>query len=246
MSTASLALASAPVSLGETLHQRLQLKKLEDQLWDLKTAVVCGLNQLVDMKDLNTGVHSTRLAEWSVRIAHDLGLDRAYQLDVEYAALLHDLGKIGIPDVILQKAGPLTAEERAIMNKHSELGWSILRMFPGFERISLFVLHHHERVDGTGYPAGLKGEEIPLGSRIVCLMDAFDAMITSRCYRDGLPLEAVLDRLEKGRGTQFDTMILDRFLPIVCHELPEVSRIAEPVPTPYDSSAHAVVQRPRP
>lgn len=178
----------------------------------MRTSVICALNQLLDLKDLNTGVHSTRLAEWSVRIGRDLGFDEAALRDLEVAAILHDIGKIGTPDHILKKPGRLTDEEYAVIKKHPEYGWAVLRVVPGFERVSLFVLHHHEAFDGTGYPAGLRGDEIPIGSRIVAVMDAFDAMISSRPYRRGLALEEAVRRLEAGIGTQFDPVVTPRFI----------------------------------
>jgi HD-GYP domain-containing protein (c-di-GMP phosphodiesterase class II) len=128
------------------------------------------------------------------------------------AAILHDIGKIGTPDSILKKPARLTDEERAVIQKHPEYGWAVLRVVPGFERVSLFVLHHHEAYDGTGYPAGLRGEEIPIGSRIVSVMDSFDAMISSRPYRRGLPLEEAIHRLEAGMGTQFDPIVTPQFI----------------------------------
>ena len=207
----------------------LRVKMLEDCLEAARSATIFALNQLLDLKDLNTGVHSTRLAEWGVRVADNLGVEESHRRDVEAAALLHDIGKIGIPDAILQKPGKLTPSERELMYRHSDYGWGILRLIPGFERVSLFVLHHHEQVNGRGYPAGLKGEEIPLGSRIVCVLDAFDAMISSRCYRAGLPLEEAVRRLEGGSGTQFDPDIVRLFLPLALAELPQVSQIAEPI-----------------
>jgi energy-coupling factor transport system substrate-specific component len=203
---------------------------LEEQLAQMRNAVVCSLCQLIDLKDLNTGVHSTRLAEWSVRIAEQLGMNEDYQRDVELAALLHDIGKVGIPDAVLNKPGRLTEDEFKTMQKHPEFGWSILRLLPGLERVSLFVLHHHERVDGKGYPAGLTGHQIPLGSRIIFVMDAFDAMVSSRVYRKGLPLEEALRRVQNAAGTEFDREIVDHFAGIVESQLPEVSRIAEPLP----------------
>jgi len=202
---------------------------LEKQLAQMRNAVVCGLSQLLDLKDLNTGVHSTRLAEWSVRIAEQLGMNEEYQRDVELAALLHDIGKVGIPDSVLNKPGRLTEDEFRTMQKHPEFGWSILRLLPGFERASLFVLHHHERADGKGYPAGLRGQQIPLGSSIICVMDAFDAMVSNRVYRKSLPLEEALRRVRDAAGTQFDGDIVHHFTGIVEWQLPEVSRIAEPL-----------------
>jgi len=192
--------------------ENLRVKELQGELLAVRTSVICALNQLLDLKDLNTGVHSTRLAEWSVRIGRDLGFDDATLRDLEVAAILHDIGKVGTPDHILKKPAPLTDEEREIIKKHPEYGWAVLRVVPGFERVSLFVLHHHEAFDGSGYPAGLKGDEIPIGSRIVSVMDAFDAMISSRPYRRGLSLEEAIGRLEKGIGTQFDPVVTPRFI----------------------------------
>ena len=194
------------------LPENLRVKELQGELLAVRTSVICALNQLLDLKDLNTGVHSTRLAEWSVRIGRDLGFDDAALRDLEVAAILHDIGKIGTPDHILKKPAPLTHEEREIIKKHPEYGWAVLRVVPGFERVSLFVLHHHEAFDGSGYPAGLRGDEIPIGSRIVSVMDAFDAMISSRPYRKGLSLEEAIRRLEAGIGTQFDPVVTPRFI----------------------------------
>ena len=192
----------------------LRVKELEEQQVTMRTAVICALNQLLDLKDLNTGVHSTRLAEWAVRVARRLGIDEENLYQYEVAALLHDIGKIGVPDAILKKPSKLTDEERAIMNKHPEYSWSILRLFPGLEEASLFALHHHESYDGSGYPGRLKGDEIPLGSRIVSIVDAFDAMISNRCYRKGLAHEEAIRRLNAGSGTQFDPHVLRCFLEI--------------------------------
>lgn len=196
----------------------LEVRELQTQLHTTRAAVVCALNQLLDLKDLNTGVHSTRLAEWAVRIGRDLGLDDECLRDLEVAAIVHDIGKIGTPDAILKKPAKLTAEERAIIQKHPEYGWAVLKGIPGFERVSLFVLHHHEAFDGTGYPAGLRGEEIPIGSRIVSVMDSFDAMISSRPYRTGLPLDEAIRRLQVGSGTQFDPVVTQHFVAMASSE----------------------------
>jgi HD-GYP domain-containing protein (c-di-GMP phosphodiesterase class II) len=213
--------------------ESLEEKVIQEQLRQVQETIVYGLNQLLDLKDLNTGTHSTRLAEWAVRVAEALGVDHPYQRDVEVAALLHDIGKIGVPDAILNKPGRLDAEERAVVDRHPEYGWAVLRLLPGFERVSLFVLHHHERIDGKGYPAGLQGEEIPLGSRIVSVVDCFDAMVSSRCYRPALSLEEAVRRLQAACGTQLDTEIVRLFLPLAVQVLSEASKAVEPtVPVP--------------
>lgn len=200
----------------------LRVKEVEEQLLTLRTSLVCAFNQLLDLKDLNTGVHSTRLAEWALHVARELGLDESCLADIEVAALLHDIGKIGIPDAILNKPAKLTNEEYALMKKHPEYGWLVLRKIPGLESASLMILHHHENYDGTGYPGGLKGEEIPMGSRIVSVIDAFDAMVSMRPYRAGLPFDEAERRLLQGSGTQFDPDVLKSFLPLARAEMASV------------------------
>jgi len=200
----------------------MRVKELEGQARDMRSALVCSFNQLLDLRDLNTGVHSTRLAEWGLRVARDLGVLEGNLPDVEMGALLHDIGKIGVPDGILNKAGRLTPEEFELVKRHPEYGWTVIRKLPGFEKTSLYVLHHHENVDGTGYPAQLKGSEIPIGSRIVSVIDAFDAMVSSRPYRKGLPLEEAIRRLHQSSGTQFDTTVVNSFVHIAEAEMPAV------------------------
>jgi HD-GYP domain-containing protein (c-di-GMP phosphodiesterase class II) len=200
----------------------LRLKELEEQVTALQTGVICALNQLLDLKDLNTGVHSTRLAEWAVRVAQELGIEETSLRDIEMAALLHDIGKIGVPDAILRKPARLTEEEYALMKKHPEYGWAVLRLLPGLGQASLHVLHHHESYDGKGYPAGLKAEEIPIGARIVSVIDAFDAMVSSRPYRQGLPQEEAIRRLILSSDTQFDPAVVQCFLHIAQAEMPAV------------------------
>jgi HD-GYP domain-containing protein (c-di-GMP phosphodiesterase class II) len=184
----------------------VQIKQIEEQLAALR----------------NTGVHSTRLAEWAVHVASELGMEDRALAGIEVAALLHDIGKIGIPDAILNKPARLTPEEYELMKKHPEYGWAVLRQVPGFEQASLLILHHHERYDGKGYPGGLKDEEIPIGSRIVAVIDAFDAMVSSRPYREGLPVEEAVRRLNEASGTQFDPLVVNIFLPLARAELSSV------------------------
>jgi HD-GYP domain-containing protein (c-di-GMP phosphodiesterase class II) len=214
-----LATLTAPLDVQGLL---LRVKELEEQHLAFRNSLVCAFNQMLDLKDINTGVHSTRLAEWALRVARkmDIPEERLYQ--VEVAALLHDVGKIGVPDCILKKAGPLTPEERTLINRHPEYSWSILRLFPGLEEASLYALHHHESMDGSGYPAGLKGSDIPLVSRIICVIDAFDAMVSNRCYRPGLPHPEAISRLQRSSRTQFDANVVRAFIPIAEHEAADV------------------------
>ena len=204
--------APAEASTSSGAPESLRVKQLEEQVAALRNSVICAFNQLLDLKDLNTGVHSTRLAEWGMRVGQELGLEEAELQNLEVAALLHDIGKVGIPDSILRKPERLDPDEYALMKKHSEYGWAVLRMLPGFERAALDILHHHESFDGKGYPAGLKETEIPIVSRIVCVIDAFDAMVSSRPYRKGLPFEEAVRRLNEASGTQFDPAVVRSFL----------------------------------
>src|ERR1700677_3669838 len=215
-------MAGVDNSLLEVSGLRLRVKELEEQHLSFRHSLVCAFNQLLDLKDISTGVHSTRLAEWALRVSRKMNIpeERSYQIEV--AALLHDIGKIGVPDSILKKAGPLTAEERAVINRHPEYSWSILRLFTGLEEASLYALHHHESVDGKGYPAGLKGNDIPLVSRFICVIDAFDAMISNRCYRQGLAHTEAIARLLHSGGTQFDPTVLHAFIPIAESEAADV------------------------
>jgi HD-GYP domain-containing protein (c-di-GMP phosphodiesterase class II) len=206
----------------EVRRYELRIRELETEILNFRTALVCSFNQLLDLRDLNTGVHSTRLAEWGLRVARDLGVPENCMSDLEMGALLHDIGKIGVPDQILNKPGRLTPEEYEVVKRHPEFGWTVIRSLPGMEQTSLYVLHHHENFDGTGYPARLKGAEIPIGSRIVSVIDAFDAMVSSRPYRDGMPVDEALRRLVEASGTQFDPAVIESFVSIAKTEMPSV------------------------
>ena len=200
----------------------LRLSELEERVRATRQATICALNQMLDLKDLNTGVHSTRLAEWAVRIGQELGMEEIGLEDIEVAALLHDAGKVGVPDAILKKPGALDASEWRVMKMHPEFSWAVLRLVPGLERASLYALHHHEKYNGSGYPSGLKGEEIPIGSRIVSVIDSFDAMVANRPYKEGLPIEEALRRLVKDSGSHFDPTVVQHFIRIAQAEMSSV------------------------
>ena len=122
----------------------LKFQELEERVRSTREATICALNQMLDLKDLNTGVHSTRLAEWAVRVGQELGMEESGLADIEVAALLHDAGKVGVPDAILKKPGPLDPDEWRVMRMHPEFSWAVLRLVPGLEKASLYALHHHE------------------------------------------------------------------------------------------------------
>jgi diguanylate cyclase (GGDEF)-like protein len=169
-----------------------------------------SLAKAVDARDTYTGSHSTRVAELGAWIAARLGLDAEQVELTRLAGSLHDLGKLAIPEEILRKPGPLTPPERLVLERHSQIGFRMLESLD-VNPVAEWVLHHHERWDGTGYPNGLAGEEIPLGARIIFVADAYDAMTSDRAYRGRLtPREAVAE-LERCAGTQFDPEIVSVF-----------------------------------
>jgi len=211
-----------PVHVPRFSWGPLRLQEMEERIRSTREATICALNQMLDLKDLNTGVHSTRLAEWAVRVGQELGIEENALADIEVAALLHDAGKVGVPDSILKKPGPLDPDEWRVMRMHPEFSWAVLRLVPGLERASLYALHHHEKWNGSGYPSGLAAEDIPIGSRIVSVIDSFDAMVASRPYKHGLPLDEALYRLRKDSGTHFDRAVVERFIPIAVAEMPSV------------------------
>jgi putative two-component system response regulator len=172
------------------------------------------LSRAAEYRDDDTGMHIVRIGFLAWVLALRLGQDSNWALMLRQAAPMHDIGKIGIPDHVLKKPGSLTPEERLVMNGHPRIGAEIL----GQSRIALFqlaaeaALTHHERWDGSGYPAGLAGEAIPLSGRIVAVVDFFDALTMDRCYRDAFSDETALTMLSEQRGKAFDPLIVDTFL----------------------------------
>ena len=191
---------------------KYRFKELEERYRQQALAMACTLVSLVDLRDSYTGGHSGRVAKYVRATAVHLGLKDAEIDEVVMAALMHDIGKIGVPDHILLKPGRLTNEEFALIKRHPELGWMALKNMNDFKAISLVVLHHHERYDGGGYPGGLTGNEIPLGSRIIAVADSYDAMTTTRPYRAAMTQFQAFDELNRCSGTQFDSRVLNAFL----------------------------------
>jgi HD-GYP domain-containing protein (c-di-GMP phosphodiesterase class II) len=178
----------------------------------------------VDLRDPYTGGHSRRVTELSAGILRELRVQGPEAALILAAARVHDIGKIGIDDAVLKKPGPLTPEERAIMELHPEHGANLLRRYPDFERGVQIVLHHHESWDGTGYPHRLQREEIPFGSRVIAVTDSFDAMTSDRPYRRGMPAPRAAQILREGRGTQWDATLVDAFLRSIADQLERPTR----------------------
>ncbi|MEA4853038.1 MAG: HD domain-containing response regulator [Christensenella sp.] len=189
-----------------------ELAKAYDMLNDNYMQMITALRTMVDARDVYTRGHSDRVSFFSVKIAKALGKDKDYCEKIRVAGLFHDVGKVAVSDGILLKEGRLTPEEYTIIKHHAEYGIKILSGIQFFHDILPAVAAHHERIDGTGYPNGLKGEEIPEEARIISIADAFDAMTSHRRYRKNLVLDEALEQIREGRGTQFDARIADVFL----------------------------------
>jgi diguanylate cyclase (GGDEF)-like protein/putative nucleotidyltransferase with HDIG domain len=190
------------------LKQLQQLAEGTDRAARYRAAA--SLAKAVDARDAYTGDHSTRVGELAARIARRLGVDEQQVELTRLAASLHDIGKLAIPEEILRKSSDLSDSERLVLQRHPQIGYRMLESL-GVEPIAEWVMHHHERWDGDGYPDRLRGEDIPLGARIIFVADAYDAMTSERVYRERLsPLEA-LEELERCSGSQFDPVIVDAF-----------------------------------
>lgn len=170
-----------------------------------------ALVQALETRDFETHGHSERVVTFSLRLGHELGLDKHAMRDLELGALLHDIGKIGVPDAVLRKPAKLNAEEWEKMRLHPMHGQKILRNIKFLEGAARVVSQHHEQWDGSGYPIGLRGEDIDIGARIFSVVDAFDAMISDRVYRKGRPYEEALAELIRCSGQQFDPLIVEAF-----------------------------------
>jgi putative nucleotidyltransferase with HDIG domain len=186
------------------------LERLEQSYDDTLEA----LGSALDLKDAETEGHCQRVTAFCISIAKSMLLPNAYLAVLARAAFLHDIGKMAIPDGILRKPGPLNDDEKQIMRKHCEIGYNMLIRIPFLRDAAEIVLSHQEFFDGTGYPRGLKGEEIPLGARIFAVADALDAMISDQPYRRALPLSHAREEIRRCSGTQFDPKVVEVFLSI--------------------------------
>lgn len=185
------------------------LRALNHMLKDTYRQTLEALGRAVDQRDGMTGGHCVRVAEYSRILGERILGTRPQELQVlEYGALLHDIGKIAVPDAILRKAGPLTDEEQAVMRQHPRLGYEILCGIGFLAEALPIVQFHHERFDGKGYPHGLAGEQIPMSARIFSVVDAFDAMTADRHYRRALSLDEAISELRENSGTQFDPEVI--------------------------------------
>lgn len=205
-------------SIDELKQRFLNLSK---QMRDVYMESTEALVRAIDAKDHYTREHSQNVSIYSVAMAQALGMtDEEIQI-IRYAALLHDVGKIGISTDVLIKVNALTPEEFEILKKHPIIGVNILKDVKFLEKEIPIIMHHHERYDGNGYPHGLKGREIPVGARILGVADAFDAMTTDRGYKMKMPREKAVDELVRGKGAQFSPEVVDAFIELLQREFPE-------------------------
>jgi len=176
-----------------------------------------ALGGALDLKDKETEGHCQRVTAFTIAIARGMGVAREDLRHIARGAFLHDIGKMGVPDWILRKPGPLTDEERTIVRKHCDIGYEMLRRIPFLKDAAEIVLSHQEFFDGTGYPRGLRGDQIPLGARIFAIADTLDAMISDRPYRGALPLQTAKEEIRRCAGTQFDPKAVEVFLTLPDH-----------------------------
>jgi putative two-component system response regulator len=213
--------------LEELVEQRtLELDQALLSLEDAYRSTLKALTAALETRDAETHGHSERVVTFSLRLGRELGLDKAQMTALEFGSLLHDIGKIGVPDAILRKPAKLDEAEWAKMREHPLHGQAILREIEFLAGASRVVAQHHERWDGSGYPLGLRGEEIDLNARIFSVADAFDAMISDRVYRRGRSYEAAAEELDAWAGRQFDPQVVAAFHSVPLEDWEELRRLS--------------------
>jgi response regulator RpfG family c-di-GMP phosphodiesterase len=198
--------------LANQLGAAMENRRLVDRLQSSYIDMVYALASALDARDRNTRDHTDRVCHLAECIALELGWSQEKLPELWLGCVLHDIGKIGVPDTILQKPGPLTAEEFELMKTHTVCGTRIVESIPYLKPAIPYILHHHEKFDGTGYPHGLKGREIPEEARLLAVVDTFDAIISDRPYRKGRSVAVALAEIQAFSGTQFDPTIVDAFM----------------------------------
>jgi HD-GYP domain-containing protein (c-di-GMP phosphodiesterase class II) len=196
------------MNLAEEKMYRSKLTEIKSS----RNATIMSLEKTLYEKNNETEEHTQRVKKLSMKLGEKINLSQDELEELKLLSLLHDIGKIGIPDNILMKPGKLTAEEWEIMKRHTEIGYRIAKATPGLSHVANEIFCHHEKFDGTGYPQGLKGEEIPILSRIINIVDSFDVMTHKRVYKDASNKGHAIEELERCSGTQFDPDIVNEFI----------------------------------
>ncbi len=199
-------------AVASTAAMAIENTRLQQSVADGYRSTIEALAAAVDAKDPYTAGHSQRVMEYALRGGSSLSLSQDELAILEYAAILHDIGKLGIPDSILLKPDPPDPEELLVIRQHPSIGANIIKNIPFLEEARKLILHHHERYDGTGYPDGLRGPEIPVGSCLIAIADAFDTMTTDRLYHAAISAEHALEELHRCSGTQFCPLAVDAFI----------------------------------
>ncbi len=208
-------LQSQEMAVQKAIQNTPSIKEIKKEFFELS---IKSLLAALKCKDDYTWGHSLRVAYFCVSVGKEMGFSTDELYELEVSALFHDLGKIGVPDAVLKKPSRLTDEEFLEMKLHPSKSFEILQDFPIFDKMAINAKYHHERFDGRGYPEGLKGEDIPLFSRIILIADTFDAMTSTRPYRKGLPFEVAFAELREFAGTQFDPMVVEKFISCMTKE----------------------------
>jgi putative nucleotidyltransferase with HDIG domain len=202
----------------QVANRTQQLKEALEILRQTYQSTLLALGTALDSRDAGTAGHSLRVTLYTACLARSLGLAEEEIRAVQQGAALHDIGKIGVPDGLLRKPGSLTPEEWVLMRKHPLIGYRILSGSKFLQAAAQLVLHHHERYDGTGYPAGLRGDEICLGARIFSVADTLDCMTSNRPFQPATTFEAARDEISRGAARQFDPKVVDTFLALPLEE----------------------------
>jgi len=244
LAAATMLSAYIPAQVRRALLSEYETRRRQQE--ESYVATIGALAAVLDAKDRYTEAHSRETAELAVKVGKRLGLQGEQRRLLEYGALLHDIGKIGIPGYILQKPGPLTPEEFAVMREHPVIGERILASVPFLAPLGPIVRAEHERWNGTGYPDGLKGEEIPIEARIIHACDAFHAMASDRAYRKALPPEEIMAEFRKESAQQFDPRVVEVMLQVIEEEPPHVTAEAQasgqPAPDPLVTGSRSWAQ----
>jgi HD-GYP domain-containing protein (c-di-GMP phosphodiesterase class II)/methylmalonyl-CoA mutase cobalamin-binding subunit len=225
---------SKRIALEQQIEGRsTELKRALSELEIAQAETVRRLSMAVEFRDEDTGAHIERIGRFSTLLAEHIGMDPEFCERLKHAAPLHDVGKVAIPDAILLKPGPLTPEERAIVETHAEEGHRLVRGSSSsiLDLAATIALSHQEKWDGTGYPRGLKGEEIPIEGRIVAVADVFDALTSDRVYRKAFSVDAAIQMMREQRGRHFDPVLLDAFLEVLGESGPDAREQVRADPT---------------